>query len=198
MARVSNETGGGGQGGVFGELVRLQTEFQARLAEETLQYLRRLQGAAAPATPGTVLLPDEGTLLRGSGSRGSVVELSLEIENRQRVHCLVSPLLGPLVNPDGVTWFPEVEALPSTALVPPGEARQQRLRVVVPIEIPFATYRGALLLQGFGDGAVPVAIEVPEPARARPTTRRRSSSSSSKKTGASRTRATTRKRSPKK
>jgi hypothetical protein len=195
MARVSNETGGG-QGGVFGELVRLQTEFQARLAEETLQYLRRLQGAAAPATPGTVLLPDEGTLLRGTGSRGSVVELSLEIENRQRVHCLVSPLLGPLVNPDGVTWFPEVEALPSTALVPPGEARQQRLRVVVPMDIPFATYRGALLLQGFGDGAVPVAIEVPEPTTARPAARRRSSGS--KKTTASRSRATTRKRSPKK
>ncbi|HEY1365951.1 MAG TPA: hypothetical protein VGF23_02515 [Gaiellaceae bacterium] len=196
MARVSNEAGGGGQGGVFGELVRLQTEFQARLAEETLQYLRRLQGAAAPATPGTVLLPDEGTLLRGTGSRGSVVELSLEVENRQRVHCLVSPLLGPLVNPDGVTWFPEVEALPSTALVPPGEARQQRLRVVVPMDIPFATYRGALLLQGFGDGALPVAIEVPEPATARPAARRRSAGS--KKTSAPRARAATRKRSPKK
>ncbi|HEY7422147.1 MAG TPA: hypothetical protein VH541_09050 [Gaiellaceae bacterium] len=195
MARVSNEPGGG-QGGVFGELVRLQTEFQARLAEETLQYLRRLQGAAAPATPGTVLLPDEEAVLRGSGSRGSVVELSLEIENRQRVHCLVSPMLGPLVNADGVTWFPEVEAVPSTSLVPPGEARQQRVRVVVPMEIPFATYRGALLLQGFGDGAVPVAVEVPEPARARPAARRRSSSS--KKTSASRSRATTRKRSPKK
>ena len=195
MARVSNETGGG-QGGVFGELVRLQTEFQARLAEETLHYLRRLQGAAAPATPGTVLLPDEGTLLRGSGSRGSVVELSLEVENRQRVHCLVSPLLGPLVNADGVTWFPEVEALPSTALVPPGEAREQRLRVVVPMDIPFATYRGALLLQGFGDGALPVAIEVPEPATARPPARRRSTGS--KKASAPRARATTRKRSPKK
>ena len=36
----------------FAEIFRLQTEFQARLADETLRYLRRLQGSVAPASPG--------------------------------------------------------------------------------------------------------------------------------------------------
>ena len=53
----SPTTPAGGPAARFGELMRLQTEFQARLAEETLRYLRRLQGAAAPAAPGTVVMP---------------------------------------------------------------------------------------------------------------------------------------------
>ena len=42
-------------GTVMSRLHRGRRVLKARLAEETLTYLRRLQGAAAPAAPGTVL-----------------------------------------------------------------------------------------------------------------------------------------------
>ena len=38
-------------------LLKLQTEFYTRLTEETLKYLRHIQAASLPSTPGTVLLP---------------------------------------------------------------------------------------------------------------------------------------------
>ena len=93
--RVSNDDGSG-MAAVFSDLLKLQTEFQARLAEEALTSLRRLQGAAAPAAPGTVLVPDGGVQLTAAGAPGSSLTLSLEIENRQRVHTVVTPMLGPL------------------------------------------------------------------------------------------------------
>ena len=46
--RVSNDDSSG-MAAVFSDLLKLQTEFQARLAEETLTYLRRRQGAARRA-----------------------------------------------------------------------------------------------------------------------------------------------------
>jgi hypothetical protein len=157
---ISNEHSGGG--GMFAELLRLQTEFQARLAEETLTYLRRIQGASAPAAPGTVLVPHDEARIAAAGAPGSTVELRLEVENRQRVHCVVTPMLGPLVSADGVTWVPAGEPAQSSTLVPPGSVRTLQLAVPVPAELPPATYRGALLLQGFGDGGVAVSIEVPD------------------------------------
>ncbi len=54
--RISNDSNGAA-GSPFSELLHLQTDFYTRLADETLRYLRRLQGAAAPAVPGTVLKP---------------------------------------------------------------------------------------------------------------------------------------------
>ena len=39
------------QPGAFAEFLRLQAEFQARVAEESIRYLRRLQGAFSPAAP---------------------------------------------------------------------------------------------------------------------------------------------------
>lgn len=164
--RVSNESGG--TTGAFSELLRLQTEFQARLAEETLGYLRRLQGASAPATPGTVLVPRDGAALAAGGQPGTSVELSVELDNRQRVHCLVTPMLGPLVSPGGVTWFPHTQRGTETTLVPPGQAQRQTLRVTIPIDLPPGVYRGALILQGFAGGGVPVSIDVAAPAAARP------------------------------
>jgi hypothetical protein len=161
---VSNEQSGAGS--VFSELLRLQTEFQARLAEETLTYLRRVQGAAAPATPGTVLVPQDGASLAAAGAPGSTVELRLEVENRQRVHCVVTPMLGPLVSADGVTWMPAGEPAQPSTLVPPDQVRTLQLLVPLPAELPAGTYRGALLLQGFGDGGVAVAIEATPPAAA--------------------------------
>ena len=55
------------------------------------RYLRRLQGAPAPAAPGTVLAPDGEVELTGVGRPGAAVALPLEIENRQRVHTASSP-----------------------------------------------------------------------------------------------------------
>jgi hypothetical protein len=165
---VSNEDAGGG--GVFSELLRLQTEFHARLAEETLTYLRRVQGAAAPAAPGTVLVPHGEATLNAAGAPGSTVELWLEVENRQRVHCVVTPMISPLVSAEGVTWVPAGEPSQPSTLVPPGQVRTLALVVPLPTELPPATYRGALLLQGFGDGGVAVAVEAtapPKPAAAR-------------------------------
>lgn len=165
--RVANDEARG-VSGVFSDLLKLQTEFQARLAEETLTYLRRLQGAAAPASPGTVLVPEAGRQLTATGVPGATVELALEIENRQRVHTVVTPMLGPLVSADGVTWFPAAEPSPPSTLVAPGQVRELSLAVTLPAEIRPGTYRGALVLQGFGDGGVAVAIEVPAPARPKP------------------------------
>lgn len=170
--RVSNDSGTGG--GAFSELLRLQTEFQARLAEETLHYLRRLQGAAAPAAPGTVVVPQEGAVLSAAGTAGSGVRLRLEIENRQRVHCVVTPMLGPLVNGEGVTWFPAADpSSASSTLLAPGQARTLDVQVALPAELPVGTYRGVLLLQGFRNEDVPVAIEVTTaaPPRTRPAPR---------------------------
>jgi hypothetical protein len=161
--RVPNDPGDGNRG-AFGELLRLQTEFHARLAEETIRYLRRLQGAGMPAAPGTVVHPNEAGELHASGRPGEVVTLDLEVENRQRVHSMVTPLIEPLVEASGVTWFPELEPAPGSELVPPGEVRQLVLPVRVPPGLPPGTYRGALVLQGFRDGALPVAVEVKRPA----------------------------------
>ena len=44
--------------------LRLQSDFQARLADETLRYLRRLQGAVAPATPVPRWCPRMGRISR--------------------------------------------------------------------------------------------------------------------------------------
>jgi hypothetical protein len=198
--RVSNDPSKGAAG-VFSDLLRLQTEFQARLTEETLNYLRRLQGAAAPSAPGTVLLPDEGTVVGGTGAPGDTVPLTLEIENRQRLHTVVTPMLGPLVNADGVTWFPSASQSPASMLLPPGQVRSMSLQVRVPDQLPPGTYRGPLLLQGFGDGAVAVAVEVgaaagstapageASPAAAKPRASRRATAGSPARSGPKRPRA---------
>lgn len=151
----SEEPGAG-----LAELLRLQGQFQARLAEETISYLRRLQGASAPNAPGTVLVPEPDTLLEGLGAPGGTAQLRLEVENRQRVHCMVTPLLGQLVSTDGVIWTPTVHAAPPSQLVPPDSCAQLTLTIELPATLPSGAYRGALLLQGFREGGVPVAITV--------------------------------------
>lgn len=168
---------GEGPSGAFGDLLRLQSDFQARLAEETLRYLRRLQGAAAPAVPGTVLLPEGDVELKASGAPGTAVELRLEVENRQRVHCVVTPMLSPLVAASGVTWFPAASPEPASTLLAPAETRELTIALPLPAELPAGAYRGALILQGFRDGALPVVIEARAPrtpSRKRPAARRAS------------------------
>jgi hypothetical protein len=157
--RVPNDPSGT-PGNPLSELVRLQTEFQARLAEETISYLRRLQGAAAPASPGTVVMPDGDGTLQAATKPGGSAALELEIENRQRVHCMVTPALGQLVAASGVTWMPAAEATPPSLLVAPEQVATIALAVAVPPELPPDTYRGMLLLQGFRQGGIPVAIAV--------------------------------------
>lgn len=159
--RVSNELAAPpGPTGAFAELFKLQSEFQARLAEETLRYLRRLQSAVVPASPGTVVLPSEGLELRAEGMPGTSTELVVEVENLQRMHCMVSPQLTPLVSPAGVTWFPEAESGAGSRLLPPAATERIAIAVAIPASLPGGEYRGALVLQGFRQSALPVAITV--------------------------------------
>ncbi|MDQ3918201.1 MAG: hypothetical protein M3348_06960, partial [Acidobacteriota bacterium] len=157
--RIPNEPEGGASA-AFGELLRIQSEFQTRLAEEALKYLHRLQGTAMPAAPGTVMRPGEGSGLQASGRPGEKVELKLEVENRQRVHCSLAPQLTPLVGASGVTWFPAAEPSPLVTLVAPGEVVPLVINLPIPADLPAGTYRGALLLQGFRSGAVAVSVVV--------------------------------------
>lgn len=163
------------QRGPLSELLRLQSEFQARLADETLRYLRRLQGAFAPAAPGTVVRPDGDGELRAAGRPGQRVTLRLEAENRQRVHCLVTPMLTPLVARTGTTWFPAADPSPAATLLAPGEVGAVTVELVLPAELPADVYKGALVLQGFREGGVPVTIDASDgaPAQKRPTARPR-------------------------
>lgn len=155
--RVTNETERN-VGVAFAELLRLQTEFQTRLTEETLNHLRRIQAAAMPVVPATVAMPGGDSELRANGSPGTTVELTLELDNRQRVHCVVTPMLSPLVAASGVTWFPSTDA--RILLLVPDEVVQTRIPVELPEELPVGVYRGALLLHGFHAGAIGVVIEV--------------------------------------
>jgi hypothetical protein len=147
-------------GRAFGELLRIQTEFHTRLAEEALKYLHRLQGTAMPAAPGTVMMPGEASELRASGRAGARVELRLEVENRQRVHCSLTPMLTPLVGASGVTWFPAVESSPAITLIAPDEVAALVIGLPLPANLPVGAYKGALMLQGFREGAIAINIEV--------------------------------------
>ena len=157
--RVTN-SGAEGHGGEFAELLRLQAEFQARMADETLRYLRRLQGLFAPRAPGTVLRTDESAPLQATGKPGDTVEIGLELENRQRVHCAATPAVTPLIERRGATWFASPDADPPTLLLAPEETRPLVLRFQLPEDLPAGTYLGALMLQGFDDKGVPIAFEV--------------------------------------
>jgi hypothetical protein len=130
------------------------------LAEEALRYLRRLQGAGTPATPGTVLVPDGSVEVKASGVAGSEVSLGVDVENRQRVHCLVTPALTALVEAGGTTWFPAAEPSPASTLIAPGEVKKLAMALQLPAHLPAGTYRGALLLQGFRDGGIAVAVSI--------------------------------------
>ena len=187
--RVTNDPGGPqGAAGAFSELFRLQSDFQARLAEETLRYLRRLQGAVVPAAPGTVVLPTEGMSLQGLAEPGGTAELMLEIENLQRVHCMVTPQLTPLVSAAGVTWFPAADTTTSRLLAP-GAAERVPLRFAVPAELPPGEYRGALLLQGFRKNSIGVVVVIagPTASKSAPVPASKSAAKKATKTAATKT-----------
>jgi len=157
---IKNEPGQGGWSGPFADLLRVQSEFQAKLNDETIRYLRRLQGALGPGSPGTVLLGDHLIELRAEGEPGGRAELQLELENLQRVHCVVTPQITPFVSQRGTTWFPSSDAAGGFRILPPGETGTVVLNLDIPKELPPDTYHGALVLLGFREGAVPVTVQV--------------------------------------
>jgi hypothetical protein len=146
--------------GAFAEVIRLQSEFYTRLTEETLKYLRRLQVTAAPASPGTVVMPSKGASLESAGAPGEAITLQVEIENRQRVYCVVTPMLSPLAHASGTTWFPSADFDRPSLLIAPEQVETIAVKIPVPAEIPEGTFRGTLLLQGFRENAIPVALHI--------------------------------------
>jgi len=165
---ISNDPGSSAWGGPFADLLRLQTEFQSRLGEETIRYLRRLQGALGPAAPGTVVLAQPGQELSAEAPPGGTAELTVELENLQRVHAVVSPQITPLVSGAGTTWFAAAEPGSGFRILAPGASDSLVLRIDVPAELPPGTYRGAVMLVGFREGALPVAVRVVQPAAGPP------------------------------
>jgi hypothetical protein len=159
---ASDPIGSEAQGPIH-DLLRLQTDFQQRLASETLRYLRQLQGLVGPTVPGTLVMPDADFELVGEGQPGSQLTLAVALENRQRVHSLVSPSLSPLVSDAGATWFVEAEVAPQSVLLASGETATASITIAAPEGLPTGTYRGALLLHGFERGALPVRIVIEAP-----------------------------------
>ena len=142
------------------EVFALQQDFQARLADETLRYLRSLRGLLGPASPGTVLRPQPDLVLRADALPGGVGEISFEVENRQEVHVIATPMLTPLVRADGTTWFPDAVAVPASTLVAPAAVGQLRMIVNVPEEADAGQYDGALVLLGMKGAVVQVSFTV--------------------------------------
>lgn len=155
------------------EWLRLQQDFTARLTDETLRYLRRLQGALAPITPGTVLLPENGSNLDARASPGGSFELTVDIHNYQRVHSVAAPSLDPLVSASGTTWYPAADFTPEFSLVPPDESVKFVVRVSVPETLPSATYVGALTFRGFRQSAFRISVNVANAKTAAPSKKKR-------------------------
>jgi hypothetical protein len=160
--RLSNEDAGDFARGTFSELMRLQADFQTRLADETLRYLRAVQAAFLPRPPGTVTQPTVGMTLAATASPGTQAQFALEIENRQRVHTQVTPALTPLVADSGATWFPAAQVEPVSALLAHNDVVEFGFSLPVPVELASGTYRGSLLLQGFRDNGVAIVVEINE------------------------------------
>lgn len=154
-------TNGEESGGAFSELLRMQADFQTRLTDETMRYLRRLQGVLEPHSPGTVVQADGDNSLTGTVVPGETVTLSVDVENRQRVHTVVAAMLTPLVADSGTTWFPVAVTSPPYGFVAPDETLTLTVTVTAPANVPPGRYRGLLVLRGFGNGGLPVLIEVP-------------------------------------
>ncbi len=148
--------------GSLSELLRLQTEFQGRMAEETLRYLRRMQGLFEPHAPGTVIQPEQPEPLRASGTPGGSAAWTVEAENRQRVHTVLAPALTPLVADDGTTWVPEAEVVPAVGLLAPNETVKVTVVASLPAHLPIGEYRGLLVLRGLRSGGIPVVVVVDE------------------------------------
>ncbi len=147
-------------------LIRLQSEYQARMTEETLRYLRSLQSAFSPRQPGTVVR-SSGERLSGTGRPGGTVTFDVTIDNRQRVHTPVTPAVTPLVGDGGTTWYPAATLEPVATLLAPDSARDLSVALPLPDDLPADTYRGSLILHGFRPEGVPIEITVTDKPRRR-------------------------------
>lgn len=150
------------QAGPFADLLRLQSQFQMRMTEETMRYLRAVQAALAPVAPTSVIAAAPGETLRASGAPGERVELSLEVENTQAAHVTATAALTAMVEQGGTTWFPTAEPDPPLLLVAPGQTAELVVTVALPAELAPGEYRGAMLLQGFRHDGLPVVVTVRE------------------------------------
>ncbi len=166
--QINNEAEG--QDSLLTDLMALQAEYTARLSAETMKYLRQLQGMAAPATPQTVVQPDAERLLTASAAPGDAATVELEIENKQRLHAVVSASITALVADSGVTWLPLPDIDPPMLIVAPDETGSLNMTIPIPAEVPPAIYRGAVVMPGFIAGGVPLELTVAKP-RAQASTR---------------------------
>ena len=171
--------------GPCADWLRVQMNFQARLMDETLRYLRQLQGAVAPVTPGTVLLPERGTELKATTEPGAEFEVALEVHNQQRVHAVAAPVLDPLVSSSGTTWYPEATFTPGFALLAPEQSLKIVVRVSAPSLLPAGSYVGALSLRGFRHTAFRLTVDVKTNASSSAGSRRRARRARPRKTGKS-------------
>ena len=151
-----------GAGDALSEILRLQTEFQGRMVDETLRYLRRVQGMFEPHSPGTVLRPDAPNTLAVTAPLGGRAQVQLDVENRQRVHTALAAVLTPLVGDDGTTWFVDADARPAFRLLAPAEQARVTVRLRVPGDVPPGLYRGLVTLRGLHPAGVPLVVTVTE------------------------------------
>lgn len=149
-----------GASDALGEILRLQQDFQARMVDETLRYLRRVQGMFEPHAPGTVLRPDAPAALAATAAPGGRASVRLDVENRQRVHTVLAATLTPLVGEDGTTWFADADVRPAFRLLAPAEQARVTLRLPVPADVPEGLYRGLVMLRGLHPGGVPLEVTV--------------------------------------
>lgn len=165
MMKLSNDPNEEFSSGPAAEMLKLQAEFQARLGEETVRYLRRLQETFAPAAPGTVLRAGKEDALEASAQPGASVDLKLALVNRQAAHCMVTPMLSTLVDELGTTWFPQCQPSPPSCLLAPAEQTEISIQLPLPADLPDGVFRGSLHLVGFRYGGIPVVIHVSSAAR---------------------------------
>ena len=144
----------------FEEMLKLQSKFQESLTQATMSYLRQLQGVVGPVVPGTLvdLTETEGVFV--TVAPGKSISFDIEIENRQRVHSLITPMLSPLVNDTGVTWIPEVSTVPASKLLATNETGTFKFDLKAPTQTPVGVFRGACLIYGCTRGVVPLMVTV--------------------------------------
>jgi hypothetical protein len=149
----------------FEELMKLQSAFQQSLSEATMQYLRQLQGIVGPVTPGTVVQQVEGITIELKMRPGGQAKATVNVENRQRVHSMVTPMITPLVSETGATWFAQTAFSPPTALLATDEVLEFALVLEAPADMPVGVYRGAVMIYGCSDGGVPLEVTVAKTTR---------------------------------
>jgi hypothetical protein len=157
---MTTDPGSRPQPSPFEELLRLQSNFQQNLAQATTSYLRQLHGMIGPVVPGTMVDVVDGKGASATASPGRIARFEMEIENRQRVHTLVTPMLSPLVADSGTTWFPKVDISPTSQLLATDEKCTFDFAIQVPRGARVGVYRGACLLYGCAEGVVPLTVTI--------------------------------------